>query len=309
VTNPHVINRGKSRSWKILAGRTNASCGCPPLCPTSSLCRRGQAGHRRVECVDEPGSLIGQPHVAPQLPAERLDQPRPRWRRCACRSNVQLMSTRPCGIDRAPNFVALVQSSLSVIAIAITAADAIRIWGPEIENFGSAELSKASVALRTIVSRFALLSLPSKSKSCARPSASRRPSMACCASAAPGSPRRLCETMAPTVARVFLIRWCSSSSISFCSLSDASRSLASRPARESAPSASISACASRSRRLRFSAARLRTGIDLRHCQSRYHEIAPMFGGRPGVINALARCTRGCRLFTSVLARREMKATR
>ena len=37
--------------------------------------------------------------------------------------------------------------------------------------------------------------------------------------------RRLCEAMALTVASVFLMRWCSSSRISFCSLSDASRSL------------------------------------------------------------------------------------
>ena len=54
--------------------------------------------------------------------------------------------------------------------------------------------------------------------------------MACCACSAPCKLRRLWEAMAPTVASVFLMRWCSSSRISFCSLSDASRSLASMPA-------------------------------------------------------------------------------
>ena len=44
------------------------------------------------------------------------------------------MSTRPSGTDRAPNFVVFVQSSLSVIATAMTAPDVIRISGPEIEN-------------------------------------------------------------------------------------------------------------------------------------------------------------------------------
>ena len=41
---------------------------------------------------------------------------------------------RPAGTDSAPNFVVLVQSSLSVIASAITAPDVIRMSGPLIEN-------------------------------------------------------------------------------------------------------------------------------------------------------------------------------
>ena len=63
------------------------------------------------------------------------------------------MSTRPSGTDRAPNFVVFVQSSLRVIATAMTAPDVIRISGPEIENLGSSGLSKASVAPRTICAK------------------------------------------------------------------------------------------------------------------------------------------------------------
>src|SRR5438105_2365096 len=55
------------------------------------------------------------------------------------------MSTRPSGTDRAPNFVVFVQSSLNVIATAMTAPDVIRISGPEVENLGSSALSKASM--------------------------------------------------------------------------------------------------------------------------------------------------------------------
>ena len=47
---------------------------------------------------------------------------------------VQAMSIRPAGTDKAPNLVVLVQSSLSVIASAITAPDVILISGPCIEN-------------------------------------------------------------------------------------------------------------------------------------------------------------------------------
>ena len=43
--------------------------------------------------------------------------------------------------------------------MAMAAPDIIRISGPAIENLGSSGLSKASVALRTIVPRFALLHL------------------------------------------------------------------------------------------------------------------------------------------------------
>jgi len=67
------------------------------------------------------------------------------------------MSTRYAGTDNAPNFVVLVQSSLSVIVIAITAPDVIRTSGPFIENCGASELSKASVAPRTIFPRSALV--------------------------------------------------------------------------------------------------------------------------------------------------------
>jgi hypothetical protein len=60
---------------------------------------------------------------------------------------VHAIPMRPAGTDRAPNFVVLVQSSLSVIAMAMTAPDIIRISGPEIANFGWLGSSKASVAL------------------------------------------------------------------------------------------------------------------------------------------------------------------
>ena len=46
-------------------------------------------------------------------------------------STVQTRSTRPSGTNRPPNFVEFVQSSLSVIATAMTAADVIRLSGPE----------------------------------------------------------------------------------------------------------------------------------------------------------------------------------
>jgi len=70
-----------------------------------------------------------------------------------------MMSTRPSGTDRAPNFVVFVQSSLSVIATATTAPDVIRISGPETENLGASGLSKASMARRTTVPRSALVRL------------------------------------------------------------------------------------------------------------------------------------------------------
>src|ERR1700730_4896369 len=178
-----------------------------------------------------------------------------RCNRDADPSTVQAMATWPAGTDSAPNFVVLVQSSLSVIAIAITAPEVIWRPGPSIENLGKSGLSKASVAPRTIFPRSALVHRASKSRSCARPNACKRPSIACCACSVLEALRRLCEAMALTVARVFLIRWCSSSRISFCSLSDASRSLASMPALASKPWALISACARRSRRLTFSASR------------------------------------------------------
>jgi hypothetical protein len=65
---------------------------------------------------------------------------------------VQEISTWPAGTDKAPNLVALVQSSLSVIAIAITAPELIWMLGPSIEKFRKSGLSKASVAPRTLLS-------------------------------------------------------------------------------------------------------------------------------------------------------------
>ncbi len=111
------------------------------------------------------------------------------------------------------------------------------------------------MALRTTARRSALDHFVCKRRSCARPSANNRPSIASCAWSTPCTLRRLCETMAETVASVFLTRWCSSSSINFCSLSDVSRSLASMPALASRSLVLISAWARRSRRLTFSAAR------------------------------------------------------
>jgi hypothetical protein len=142
-----------------------------------------------------------------------------------------------------------------VIATATTAPDVIRISGPETENLGASGLSKASMARRTTVPRSALVQLACRRRSCARPRANSRPSMARCVCSAPGKLRRLWETMAPMVASVFLMRWCSSSRISFCGLSDASLSLASMPALASRLRVLISACARRIRRLTFSAAR------------------------------------------------------
>ncbi len=52
-----------------------------------------------------------------------------------------MMSTRPSGTDRAPNFVVFVQSSLSVIATATTAPDVIRI----VEGFGGAADDRAKI--------------------------------------------------------------------------------------------------------------------------------------------------------------------
>jgi hypothetical protein len=51
------------------------------------------------------------------------------------------MSTQPAGTDKAPNFVVLVQSSLRVIAIAITAPDMIRTIGPAMVNCSASGLS------------------------------------------------------------------------------------------------------------------------------------------------------------------------
>jgi len=50
--------------------------------------------------------------------------------RCEPSSIVQETSTQPVGVESAPNFVVLVQSSLNVIASAITAPDVILISGP-----------------------------------------------------------------------------------------------------------------------------------------------------------------------------------
>jgi len=83
-----------------------------PQCPNTGLCRRrSQRRHRHVECVDEPGRLIGQPHVAPELPAERLDQPRAEaalFGRADCRTvllgpcevqALRLLIQRPADVD------------------------------------------------------------------------------------------------------------------------------------------------------------------------------------------------------------------
>src|ERR1700730_7901956 len=55
--------------WLIVDGRSIPSA--PPLTPEACLSQRSQW---HVECVDEAGRLIGQPHVALELLAERLDQ-------------------------------------------------------------------------------------------------------------------------------------------------------------------------------------------------------------------------------------------
>ena len=54
--------------------------------------------------------------------------------RRATSSIVHAISTRPSGIDSAPNFVVFVHSSLNVIANAITAPDVMPISGPSIEK-------------------------------------------------------------------------------------------------------------------------------------------------------------------------------
>ena len=86
----------------------------------------------------------------------------------------------------------LVQSSLSVIAMAITAPDVTRISGPAIENFGTSGLSKASVALRTIwPRRWSILPAEGDREPARAPAAGSR--MACCACSAPCTSRRLPE--------------------------------------------------------------------------------------------------------------------
>ena len=66
------------------------------------------------------GGLTGGPPFSIQL----------RRSRCLSRSMVHAISTRPVGIESAPNFVVLVQSSLNVIASAMTAPEVIRRSGP-----------------------------------------------------------------------------------------------------------------------------------------------------------------------------------
>ena len=58
--------------------------------------------------------------------------------RCVSSSIVHAISMRPPGTDSAPNFVVLVQSSLNVIASAITAPDVMPISGPSIEKSSGA---------------------------------------------------------------------------------------------------------------------------------------------------------------------------
>ena len=63
------------------------------------------------------------------------------FNRCFASSIFHATSTLPAGTDSAPNFVVLVQSSLRVIASAITAPDVILMSGPEIENLPDPSLS------------------------------------------------------------------------------------------------------------------------------------------------------------------------
>ena len=60
---------------------------------------------------------------------------------CFTSSIVHAISTRPAGIESAPNFVVLVQSSFNVIASAITAPEVILISGPLKWNLLSPRLS------------------------------------------------------------------------------------------------------------------------------------------------------------------------
>src|ERR1035437_6037593 len=101
-----------------------------------------------VQGVDEAFRIVGKFDRPVQLLAKRLDQPGSEaspgraWTagppfsvqvRCShpfFSSMVQTISIRPAGTDSAPNFVVLVQSSLSVIASAITAPDVILRSGP-----------------------------------------------------------------------------------------------------------------------------------------------------------------------------------
>ena len=94
------------------------------LRPCRSIACRG---FRSTGCRNSAGSAGGLPG--------RLFRSRSRCSRAFVSSMVQAISIRPAGTDSAPNLVALVQSSLSVIANAITAPDTILRWGPKIENF------------------------------------------------------------------------------------------------------------------------------------------------------------------------------
>ena len=91
--------------------------------------------------------------------------------------------------------------------------------GPAIEN---SRRILAVVGLRsrccTMCARLALDHRACSNRSCARPSASSRLSIACWPCSMLAAVRRLCEAIALTVASVFLMRWCSSSRISFLQL-------------------------------------------------------------------------------------------
>ena len=63
------------------------------------------------------------------------------FNRCFASSIFHATSTLPAGTDSAPNLVVLVQSSLRVIASAMTAPDVIFMSGPEIENLPDPSLS------------------------------------------------------------------------------------------------------------------------------------------------------------------------
>ena len=113
------VGRGEGGKRGKTAGRGTKGTGARKNTPENF--EGGQMPmHMRVPKLRRSGGLTGGPFFSVQL----------KWSRCFSSSIVQAISTRPAGTESAPNFVVLVQSSLNVIASAMTAPEVIRISGP-----------------------------------------------------------------------------------------------------------------------------------------------------------------------------------
>ncbi len=114
------------------------------------------------------------------------------------------IATQPLAFDNAPYLTALVQSSLRIIASGRTAEGLTSISGISTEK--RAPLSNGSIEVRTIVSSFALVELVFNNKSCTRPNASKRCSIASRPCSTLSTFLKLCDAIAITVASTFFIR-------------------------------------------------------------------------------------------------------